>query len=89
VKIKMSANAEINDWCNKVSNLTKKLVEASRSFENLSDTYPEMRNMGFKNAQKERIDSLYSTLYETKNKLCGLKAGGLRKTRRKLKVGRT
>jgi hypothetical protein len=81
---------EIDIWCNKAYSLEKRLSDAAHDLQYLSKTYPEMRDKCSDlekekyDAAKERIDSSYGNLIETKRYLCELQAGGRRhrKTRR-------
>lgn len=82
---------EIDIWCNKAKSLETRLSKAARDFVYLSNTYPDMRDKSANlekakyNAAKERIDTVYGNVTETKRYLCGLQAGGrtMRKTRRR------
>jgi predicted nucleic acid-binding Zn-ribbon protein len=81
---------EIDIWCNKAQSLEKRLSDAARDFKYLSETYPDMRDKSSNlekskyNAAKERIDTSYSNVTDTRRYLCGMSAGKrvLRKTRR-------
>ena len=81
---------EIDIWCNKAQSLEKRLSDAARDFQYLSETYPDMRDKSSNlekskyNAAKERIDTSYSNVTDTRRYLCGMSAGKrvLRKTRR-------
>lgn len=82
---------EIDVWCNKANSLEKRLSGAANDFKYLSETYADMRDKcsdlvkAKYNAAKERIDTVYGNVYETKRYLCELQAGGrtMRKTRRR------
>jgi hypothetical protein len=86
-----SVARDIDIWCNKAKSLERRLSEAARDFKYLSDSYSGMRDKassldkGKYNAAKERIDSSYGNVTETRRYLCEMQAGGrrLRKTRRK------
>ena len=86
-----AAAREIDVWCNKANSLEKRLSEAARDFKYLSETYPDMRDKcsdlvkAKYNAAKERVDTVYGNVAETKRYLCELQAGGrsMRKTRRR------
>ena len=72
-------NQEVEDWLNQAKETQEAIKKATRGFEKLSDTYADIRNVGYKNDEKEAIDEQYSKLYELHQKLCELQAGGSRK----------
>jgi hypothetical protein len=76
--------SEIDAWCNKATKLVEKILEASKTFEYLSNTYEDIRIKSHKDKHRERIDKVYGDLYDVKNRFCALKAGGKRKTMRKI-----
>jgi hypothetical protein len=77
----MNSKAEIDAWCNKAKTLEGRLRAAITEFDYLANSYPDMRdktsNLTGNNygAAKERIDTVYSKLTETKTRFCAMKAG--------------
>lgn len=79
----MNTSKEIDVWCGKAASLTKKLTDGFETFTELSESYEGMRDKGFKDEHKARIDAAYSALHDAKQAFCALRSGGgKRKTRR-------
>lgn len=82
---------DIDVWCNKATSLEKRLSDAANDFKTLAATYETIREKSAAlekekyEAAKERIDSSFTKVTETKRYLCDLQAGGRRqrKTRRR------
>jgi hypothetical protein len=88
----MNTAKEVATWCNRANTLEGRLKAAMTEFDYLSNSYPDMRDKTANlkknnyNAAKERIDSVYSKLSDTKTRFCAMKAGRRsRKTRRNRK----
>jgi phage gp29-like protein len=88
----MNSKTEIDAWCNKAKTLDGRLKAAITEFDYLANSYPDMRDKTANlkknnyNAAKERIDTVYSKLTDTKTRFCAMKAGRRsRKTRRNRK----
>jgi hypothetical protein len=81
----MNTAKEVNAWCNKANTLEGRLNAAIAEFDYLANSYPDMRDKTANlkknnyNAAKERIDTVYSKLTDTKTRFCAMKAG--RRTR--------
>ena len=69
-------------WLSGAKETKAALKKAIVGFEKLSGSYESIRNVGYKNDEKEAIDEHYSEVYELHQELCKLKAGG--GTRRRL-----
>ena len=82
---------DIDVWCNKATSLEKRISDAANDFKSLAITYESTREKSGAlekekyEAAKERIDTSFANVTETKRYFCELQAGGRRqrKTRRR------
>ena len=70
--------SEVNAWCDKAVKLTGTLKQAAVDFNEISNSYEGIRDVGFANDEKEQIDKCYSDLVSALNTVKGLQAGGRR-----------
>ena len=75
--------SEVKAWCDKAVKLTDTLKQAAVDFNEISNTYEPIRNVGFANDEKEQIDKCYSDLVSALNAVKGLQAGGKRSSGRR------
>jgi hypothetical protein len=73
--------SEVKAWCDKAVKLTDTLKQAAVDFNEISNTYEPIRDVGFANDEKEQIDKCYSDLVSALNAVKGLQAGGRRSKR--------
>ena len=81
---------QINTWYRRAKKLAKTLRHATHQFRDLSETYEDMRNVApnSEDRHKTLIDRGYSKVYEAKEALCTLQAGGRRRSRKLRKTRR-
>jgi hypothetical protein len=77
--------SEVKAWCDKAVKLTDTLKQAAVDFNEISNTYEPIRDVGFANDEKEQIDKCYSDLVSALNAVKGLQAGGKRSSARRSK----
>lgn len=70
--------SEVKAWCDKAVKLTDTLKQVAVDFNEISNTYEPIRDVGFANDDKEQIDKCYSDLVSALNAVKGLQAGGKR-----------
>lgn len=70
--------SEVKAWCDKAVKLTDTLKQVAAEFNQISNTYEPIRDVGFANNDKEQIDKCYSDLVSALNTVKGLQAGGKR-----------
>ena len=75
--------SEVKAWCDKAVKLTGTLKQAAVDFNEISNTYEPIRDVGFANDEKEQIDKCYSDLVNALNAVKGLQAGGRRSSRKR------
>ena len=75
--------SEVKAWCDKAVKLTGTLKQAAAEFNEISNTYEPIRDVGFANNDKQQIDKCYSDLVSALNTVKGLQAGGKRSSSRK------
>ena len=73
--------SEVKVWCDKAVKLTDSLKQSTLDFNEISNTYENIRNIGFVNTDKEQVDKCYSDLVSALNTVKGLQAGGKRGNR--------
>jgi hypothetical protein len=83
--------SEVKAWCDKAVKLTGTLKQAAAEFNEISNTYEPIRDVGFANNDKQQIDKCYSDLVSALNTVKGLQAGGRRSgsSRRRSKTRRS
>ena len=59
----------VNDWLQQVRALTATITNANETLVEVSDSMESIRNVGFKNNDKESIDVAYSDLMAAKKLL--------------------
>lgn len=72
---------EVDVWLALAKQTKAAMEQAISGFQALSNTYSDMRDIGFKANEKEAIDQHYSKVNEARAQLAGLAAGGGRKRR--------
>jgi hypothetical protein len=77
--------SEVKAWCDKAVKLTDTLKQVAVDFNEISNTYEPIRDVGFANDEKEQIDKCYSDLVSALNAVKGLQAGGKRSSRKRSK----
>lgn len=79
----MSEHAD--NWPRRATKLAKTLRHAARKFAHFSRTYEAERNKNtsLSNSVKARVDEAYSRLYDARQSLCSIQAGGGRRRTRK------
>ena len=75
--------SEVKAWCDKAVKLTGTLKQAAVDFNEISNTYEPIRDVGFANDEKEQIDKCYSDLVSALNTVKGLQAGGKRSSKKR------
>ena len=73
----------VNDWLQQVRALTATITNANETLVEVSDSMESIRNVGFKNNDKESIDVAYSDLMAAKKLLCDVKEGGRRSNKKR------
>jgi len=81
--------SEVKAWCDKAVKLTDTLKQAAIDFNEISNTYEPIRDVGFANDEKEQIDKCYSDLVSALNAVKGLQAGGRRSSRKRSSARRS
>lgn len=74
-------NKEVEDWLALAKQTQLQIEQASQGFQDLSDSYSSIRDVGFKNNEKEAIDIAYMNVNEARAKLAEIQAGGKRSSR--------
>ena len=74
-------NSEVVAWLKTATDTKDALQKAIAGFETLSNSYEGIRNVGYKNDEKEAIDMEYSAVNDLRGELCDLQAGGRRRGR--------
>ena len=77
--------SEVKAWCDKAVKLTDTLKQVAVDFNEISNSYEPIRDVGFANDEKEQIDKCYSDLVSALNAVKGLQAGGRRSSRKRSK----
>ena len=72
---------EVRVWLALAKQTQGMIQEATSGVQVLSETYADMRDIGFEDEEKEAIDQHYSELNELRSQLASLSAGGARKVR--------
>jgi len=81
--------SEVKAWCDKAVKLTDTLKQVAVDFNEISNTYEPIRDVGFANDEKEQIDKCYSDLVSALNAVKGLQAGGKRSKKRSSRTRRS
>jgi hypothetical protein len=76
-------NSEVVAWLQTATDTKDALQKAILGFGALSNSYESIRNVGYKNDEKEAIDMEYSAVNDLRGELCALQAGGRRRGRGK------
>jgi hypothetical protein len=76
-------NSEVSAWLTTAADTKDALEKAIAGFQALSNSYESIRNVGYKNDEKEAIDMQYHEVNDLRGELCGLQAGGRRRGRGK------
>ncbi len=79
-------NNQVVAWLRTASETKDALQKAIAGFEALSSSYEGIRNVGYKNDEKEAIDMEYSAVNDLRGELCNLQAGGRRRGRKSRKA---
>ena len=82
-------NREVVEWLETAAQTKEHLSAAIAGLTTLSNTYDSMRNIGYKNDEKEAIDIAYSELYKLQSELCDIQAGGAKRKRASRKARKT
>jgi hypothetical protein len=72
-------NSEVSAWLRTATDTKDALEKAIAGFQALSNSYESIRNVGYKNDEKEAIDTEYSAVNDLRGELCNLQAGGRRR----------
>jgi hypothetical protein len=72
----------VEAWLALAEDAKTHIGSAIREFKVLSANYEGIRNIGYKDDEKEQIDKAYTEVYELHSTLCELQAGGKRKPRK-------
>jgi hypothetical protein len=72
-------NPEVEQWLEIAAQTKENLSAAILGFTKLSETYESIRNVGYKNDEKEAIDIAYNDIYTLHSELCKLQAGGAKR----------
>lgn len=75
-------NPDVQRWLELAEDTKANIRSAINGFKTLSETYSDMRNIGYKNDEKEQIDMAYSEVNALRLELANLQAGGKRKTKK-------
>jgi hypothetical protein len=76
-------NSEVSAWLRTATDTKDALEKAIAGFQALSNSYENIRNVGYKNDEKEAIDMHYHDVNDLRGELCQLQAGGRRRGRGK------
>lgn len=75
----------VHNWYRRAVRLATTLRSSAREYAYIASKYEKMRNINPSpsNSNKTRVDNAYSELYDARNELCSVQAGGRRQTRRR------
>jgi cystathionine beta-lyase family protein involved in aluminum resistance len=73
---------QVEAWLALAEDAKTHITSAIREFKLLSANYEGIRNIGYKDDEKEQIDIAYAEVYQLHSTLCKLQAGGKRKPRK-------
>ena len=73
---------EVEAWLGLAEATKANIASAIHGFSVLANTYSDMRDIGFEEVEKEKIDMAYSEVNDLRSNLAALQAGGKRAGRK-------
>jgi len=83
----MNSTRAIDAWCKKATALEKQLGHCAEDYSAIVEDYEEMRNKtsdlnkAAGDEAKEKIDEVFSKVFDAHKRLCAVRAGGTRRRR--------